>query len=104
MTVSAPTAYGTADYYTVSTPAQVPMEALLTMDPVAQAIETSVEQYDEQEAKASLSRENDRWLEHQQRQQQIDYVRAQQNLREVFPHFNDPQLMREQVQTLAAML
>ncbi|MGD9560281.1 MAG: hypothetical protein AB7V55_06730 [Oscillospiraceae bacterium] len=101
MITATPIDYGYSVYATVPTVPIPDVDAWMTVDDVARILEVSSEQYQQQEAETQLFMENQRLLEHLQRARQVEYVQAQQNMREFLPNFNDPDWMEAQVEQLA---
>lgn len=91
MITALPVDYGYAVYTTVPDMPVPSVDAWMMVPDVARILQVSHEEYDTLRSQAQLVWEYRRH----------GYVVAQQNLRGVRPSFNDPQLMREQVQLLA---
>lgn len=104
MIAALPIDYGHTVFSTVPTIPVQNIDDWMPIDEITHLLETSSRQYRQQEEDLRLSLENQRWQEQLQRERAVDYVRTQQGLRELFPNFNDPEQMREQVDLLAAAL
>lgn len=104
MMTTLPVSYGHAVYSAMPTLPLPAFDAWITVGRAEGGLQGSGGQYHRQRQQAMQTLESQRLLEQLEGKRRIDYVRAQQHLQEAKPDFNDPELMRSQVELLARTL
>ena len=101
MITALPVDYGYTVYATVPDIPMPSLDAWMTVPDVARIVQVSSQEYNNLRDQAQMEWEYQRQLEQLEGERRHAYVVAQQNIREVQPSFNDPDLMRQQVELLA---